>query len=95
MILLWSKVIQLQKNWYSIKFLRFKNHYQIEISPYPDHKITHMIKLTEDIGTAMLTENDYDYEYISNNFIKFTHQALCLSFEIQLGSERKKHFYKF
>jgi hypothetical protein len=54
-----------------------------------------MIKLAEDIGTAMLTENDYDYEYISNNFIKFTHQALCLSFEIQLGSERKKHFYKF
>ena len=54
-----------------------------------------MIKLTEDIGTAMLTENDYDYEYISNNFIKFTHQALCLSFEIQIGSERKKHFYKF
>lgn len=39
----------------------------------------------------MLSENDYDYEYISSHYIKFTHQALCLTFEL----EKKKHFYKF
>jgi hypothetical protein len=41
----------------------------------------------------MLSESDYDYEYIANHYIKFTHQALCLSFE--LNNEKKKCFYKF
>jgi hypothetical protein len=92
-ILLWSKVVQLNKLWHSVKFLRFKNHYQIDVSPYPDHKIEYTIKLAEEVGTAMLSENDYDYEFIVSKFIKFTHQTLCLSFELQ--AEKKKHFYKF
>lgn len=41
----------------------------------------------------MLSENDYDYEFIATKYIKFTHQALCLSFE--LNTDKKKHFYKF
>lgn len=41
----------------------------------------------------MLSENDYDYEYISSHYIKFTHQALCFAFE--LSNDKKKYFYKF
>lgn len=36
-ILLWSKVLQLQKSWFTVKFVRYKNHYQIEVAPYPDY----------------------------------------------------------
>jgi len=31
-------------------------------------------------GTAMLTDNDYDYSYISSHFIKVSSQYICLAF---------------
>ncbi len=36
---MWSKVVQLNKQWHSVEFSRFKNHYQIDVSPYPEHNI--------------------------------------------------------
>lgn len=41
----------------------------------------------------MLSQNDYDYEFITSKYIKFTHQALCLSFDLK--ADKRKHFYKF
>jgi hypothetical protein len=72
--------MELQKSWYTVKFLRLKNHYQIEVSPYPSHTSEYTLKLSEQVGTSMLSEHDYDYEYIITHFTKMTHQILCLSF---------------
>lgn len=83
--------MQLQKGWYSLKVSRLKSHYQIDAAPYPNHSPNYSIQLAEDIGTALLSQHDYDYEFIANKCIKFTHDSLCLSFELN----QKKHFYKF
>ena len=49
--------------------------------------------LPELVGTALLSQTDYDYLFICHKCLKFTTQHLCLSFE--LGNDRKKHFYRF
>lgn len=92
--MLYSKVVQIAKNWYTFKFLRFKNHYEIKLISYPHPKVEYTLKLAEDIGTSMLTENDYDYVFIYEKFIKVTHQYVCLSFEVK-NPEKKRHYYRF
>lgn len=42
----------------------------------------------------MLSQNDYDYEIIYTNYIKFTNQYVCFAFELA-KPEKKKHFFRF
>lgn len=93
-ITLWEKTVQLQKEWFRVRFLRLKNHYQIELTTYPNPRTTHCLKLPETTATPLLSEHDYDYSYICHHFIKFSAQYVCLSFEQTLPA-KKKHFYRF
>ena len=93
LIVLFSKVMKLSKNWYTAKILRYKNHYEIVLNTYSGPSVENTLKLPELIGTALLSQLDYDYSFIFNNCVKFTHQFICLSFD--LGQEKKKHFYRF
>lgn len=61
---------------------------------YPYGKVEYSLRLGEEIGTTMLSENDYDYAHICERFIKMTHQYVCFSFEVA-APERKKYFYRF
>ena len=55
LIVLFSKVLQLSKGWFTVKLLRFKSHYQINLSSYPQPKIEHSLLLPELVGTALLS----------------------------------------
>lgn len=87
--------MQIQKVWHLVKFLRYKNHYQIEVIAYSEENILYTAKIPEQIGMNLLTENDYDYEYITNNYIKSSHHFVCIGFELQSGQSRTKHMFKF
>jgi hypothetical protein len=43
----------------------------------------------------LLTENDYDYEYIASNFIRSSHQVVCIGFDLQNAQNKTKHMFKF
>jgi len=73
-------VIQLGKCWYTIRYIRLKNHYQIELISYPTSKIRYSLKLGEKEGTSMLTDFDYDYAHISSHCLKMSELCLNLSF---------------
>lgn len=80
LIVLFAKTIQLSKHWFTVKVLRFKYHYELKLLSYPYGQIEYQLKLSEDIGTAMLTQNDYDYIHVCEKYIKMTHQYVCFSF---------------
>ena len=63
--------------------------------PYSEQNTLYTVKLAEQIGTNLLTENDYDYEYIATNFIKSSHQVVCICFELQNGENKTRHMLKF
>jgi hypothetical protein len=65
-----------------VKILRFKNHYELSVSAYPHVKHEYILQLPELIGTALLSQTDYDYLHICENYIKFNKQYLCFSFEL-------------
>ena len=82
LIILFSKVMELNKNWFTVKLARFKSHYQINLISYPNSRVEHSLILPQLVGTALLSQTDYDYFYIIQNCIKFTSQFICISFEL-------------
>jgi hypothetical protein len=92
-IVLFSRAVQLVKGWFTVRVLRFKSHYRLLLSSYPEPTAEHSLQLPEEVGTALLTQTDYDYLFLCHHCLRFTPQHLCLTFE--LGPQKKKHFYRF
>ena len=92
-IVLWSKVVEVAKKWFTFRLVRFKAGYQMSLWAYPGGEAGWVLELSEQAGTELLTHYDYDYMKVVEECIKSGPQYMYCAY--QLPEHAQPVFLKF